>query len=645
MTAVAEPTPAGAGRADPWRIATGPGRAFPPWVMQAGWIGASWLLGTWATFSVAQAFGPTQRQGAVAMSAVALLLAACLAAAPSWAVRAVAVLVALAGGVAVTHASIGATPVVVTMLSVSVASAALVGWPLVPGSPALATAAERPCLVAVPFVAAAGATWHRWTSPVLVLACLAVALVLVISQRLAPDVLAPADRAIVAGAVRLGSAVAGAVLAVVAVVLLWLPGAVSAVLVASRKSVRRHRSSWRARTAGLGDHRRDAAFPFASADGAARRRQVAGGLVVASLLVVGLAVAIRSRPPTVERLAVDPQGAPTGQATAVNERKRYGDLPAGAGLAWADQVQEDKNNLLLPVDASGQYSTGTYRSATVNVIGGERKTMAPAPCSCTPREVWLVGGSAAFGSGQRDLHTIASNLVRLAAAEGRSVRVRNLGVPGYTLWQEYLLVIGRLARPGSRPDLVIFYDGFNDVSDSVSQTILTGPAWDRPVIDVPTPDLTDPLVSMSRLGSDGIRRALEPEGGTKGVARRIAERYGKLSQLVVQLLQGQGVRAEVFFQPDALVTKVQTAAGWDALLGRSAGILAVRDALRSVLSEVRRRLPASVHDLRSVFDGDTRPVFFDSVHTNEVGARVVADAIYQQVRPLLAASSGGGSGG
>ncbi len=94
--------------------------------------------------------------------------------------------------------------------------------------------------------------------------------------------------------------------------------------------------------------------------------------------------------------------------------------------------------------------------------GAGRKTWNPPNLPPEALTVYFFGGSAAWGYGARDDHTIASQLSRRLNAKNSQVRVYNYGEPAYTFTQGLLYLITKL-REGSRPDLVIFYDGFNDV--------------------------------------------------------------------------------------------------------------------------------------------------------------------------------------
>ena len=59
-----------------------------------------------------------------------------------------------------------------------------------------------------------------------------------------------------------------------------------------------------------------------------------------------------------------------------------------------------------------------------HVVDGRRATWRPAVTpGCRPAKVWMFGGSTAFGQGQRDDHTIASELARVAWEDGIAVDV------------------------------------------------------------------------------------------------------------------------------------------------------------------------------------------------------------------------------
>jgi lysophospholipase L1-like esterase len=91
-----------------------------------------------------------------------------------------------------------------------------------------------------------------------------------------------------------------------------------------------------------------------------------------------------------------------------------------------------------------------------------RKTWNPPDLPRDAEKIFVFGGSAAWGQGARDNHTLPSDLSRFLNAQAPRFRVYNYGEPGYTFTQELFYFISLLQK-GWRPQYVIFYDGFNDV--------------------------------------------------------------------------------------------------------------------------------------------------------------------------------------
>lgn len=106
---------------------------------------------------------------------------------------------------------------------------------------------------------------------------------------------------------------------------------------------------------------------------------------------------------------------------------------------------------------------------------GFRMGREQGPWPPEPRHynVFLFGGSTAFGYGLVDDDTVASYLQsRLGTAGGRPVRVYNFGRCGYYSTQERIL-FGRLLVAGHAPDAAVFLDGLNDFSMPEDVPIVT----------------------------------------------------------------------------------------------------------------------------------------------------------------------------
>ena len=110
----------------------------------------------------------------------------------------------------------------------------------------------------------------------------------------------------------------------------------------------------------------------------------------------------------------------------------------------------DRTFGFMPLDFSGRY---------INVRDSRRVTTDVPPAFA--HRIWLFGGSTMFCAEVPDEETIASHLQRLMNASGAKYRIENMAMSAAaTRHQLWRLMNATDLNPG---DIVVFYDGFNDV--------------------------------------------------------------------------------------------------------------------------------------------------------------------------------------
>jgi len=360
-------------------------------------------------------------------------------------------------------------------------------------------------------------------------------------------------------------------------------------------------------------------------------------LLVAGIVVLDRSGALELRWPVVVRTAESDSSRPDAFTRPFEEDPAFADAP------WARSLRIDLLDAWKNLEfnaAVGGWSMKDVASEYINTADGQRTTVRPPASLGTPLTVWFFGGSAAFGAGQRDAHTIPSELVGLAARDDIPIEVHNYAVPATVNWQSAMLLVARLEwdRP---PDLVVFYDGANDLAlqgvlaergrarsdfpaslvDGEVDQLLQERATDREVPD----DVLPP-------GQD--RDPDDPPSASEA-GRLVATRYGRGVALVQAQCAAADVPVSFFWQPDLRLKNPLSPADRQALaaVGAEDGI----ERTRSMTAAVRPALGRlGVHDLSSVFDSQSEPIFWDTVHTNELGAQLVASAVYEALRPELA---------
>jgi lysophospholipase L1-like esterase len=343
-------------------------------------------------------------------------------------------------------------------------------------------------------------------------------------------------------------------------------------------------------------------------------------------------------------------------------------VPASAGETWRVPLGDEINQVwdTKRYDPYLGWTMPDFHGRYLNVVHGLRRSYEP-PASGTgrPLSVYLFGGSTMFGLYQRDEHTIPSEFARLAQRDGIPVHVVNYGRLAYVNWQE-TLELQQLVSQGRAPDLAVFYDGFNEVlgqfqlgphsqpthleAQQVEKRLglgqrgpLPGEAkksWPRAAYDSwADVSLVHRLGSSLGLWSQGdatgepLVSSIWPGDQTKETGRRgalAASIYGRGVDLDRRFAGSYGFETAFFWQPflysKHIVPGEEELRGW---LGTDA------DAWRAADRSARSHLDPAVVDLSDSLNGVSKPVMYDFVHTNELGARVVARALYERLRPEL----------
>lgn len=113
------------------------------------------------------------------------------------------------------------------------------------------------------------------------------------------------------------------------------------------------------------------------------------------------------------------------------------------------------------------YETLPYKGKYITMLAGVRETVNPC-ASSDSTTIWFFGGSVAMGYLARDSKTIPSLLSKELCDRGFKVNITNYGMHGYQSTQEMIKFILELKK-NNKPNIIIFYDGFNDLY-SVYQT-------------------------------------------------------------------------------------------------------------------------------------------------------------------------------
>lgn len=304
---------------------------------------------------------------------------------------------------------------------------------------------------------------------------------------------------------------------------------------------------------------------------------------------------------------------------------------AMANAPFADKLQAEQlsfDSQYVPDPVIG-FRLPDFSGTYINTQAGQRRTYGQDLGSDgNPVSLWLMGGSSAYGYGQRDNYTIASRLSKLAEDDRINLQAKNIAMCGWVIPQEVAAITERL-KTQPAPDMTVFYDGWNDTFASVQVAISR---QSLPVGEFRI-DEKDATEIDRRLNSGEAEAAIKKAGGVEALALFTAERYRKYKKIADAALGAAKVEPFYIFQPDVTANKRQL----DFIRGTNPNKSA-RDipSLPLVLARTAELLEADgVANQRQVFANTLEPVFLDGVHTNELGADLAAKAIYKVIRPSL----------
>ena len=262
--------------------------------------------------------------------------------------------------------------------------------------------------------------------------------------------------------------------------------------------------------------------------------------------------------------------------------------------------------------------------------------------------IWVFGGSAIWGFGARDEHTIPSELCRsVAQAMNRRVEVVNFGETGYISTQEVIALLRELQR-GQRPDLVVFCDGTNDTfaafrnktagipygeSNRTDAFKILNAAWNADIRTVLSLFLSrseirrfvprlarSPYESMEAIDQE---REL-PTDVSQRLATAVMQVYAANVRFVETLSRQSGFVALFYWQPVIFTKRHLTAYEQQRAEEHRA-----RRAFFLQVHEQMKRHPdlapnERFYDLTPLFAETKEPYFIDSLHVTETGNALVA---------------------
>ena len=298
-----------------------------------------------------------------------------------------------------------------------------------------------------------------------------------------------------------------------------------------------------------------------------------------------------------------------------------------------------------------------YASSTVNVDSDGRRVVPGSSCEEEAPRVFFFGGSAMWGTGSPDGGTIPAIFVRDAAPlVGGRLCVSNYGESAWASTQSVIALMNALQQ-GDVPDLVIFYEGANDLNWAFSNdtpyrhadysriAALFNGAARR--LDQYRFRATD-VAAMARAIAPNLAAMLDerrqwgggpsdhsPEGLAR-LANAALDVYLANQRIVRGLAREYGFRCHFFWQPYLIYGHKPLAPGESRLLKGAAQWVKTFGPFAAVAdARIAGETQADFSDLSGVFEKTTDQIYVDMVHVTPEGNAIVTSAIIAAIRDTL----------
>lgn len=314
------------------------------------------------------------------------------------------------------------------------------------------------------------------------------------------------------------------------------------------------------------------------------------------------------------------------------------------------------------------YRRPPFKGVLINIDSARhRVTTHPEGLPASPFTAFFFGGSTMWGDYQRDAATIPSIVVTRLAAEGIAVRATNFGESGWVMSQGVVELLLQL-RSGERPDVVVFYDGINDVAAALQSGQAGIPqnefnraaefrlgravrGWEKGY------GIQADLRAFGLLIITGAERfqllqrlvlAVRTPRDLNGfdadeLAAQVVAAYTGNIEIVEALAAYYGFKPFYFWQPNPYVSEKRLTEFESTMLS------SLRDdpfeaSLRSVHRLVNDQIDSAVtprvgdrfSNLTRLFSAHAGPVWVDRIgHTTEHGAEMIAQVMAQRLRTNL----------
>ncbi|QHI38107.1 hypothetical protein IMCC3317_34930 [Kordia antarctica] len=282
---------------------------------------------------------------------------------------------------------------------------------------------------------------------------------------------------------------------------------------------------------------------------------------------------------------------------------------------------------------------------------GRRKTVnLSLKDSATALKIFCFGGSTMYSAGARDAHTIPSELSKLIHTNfpDQNVEITNFGCHGYTRATENIQLQRELIK-NNIPDIVIFYDGVNEVisAHQNNEAGLPSNGYNRKKefklahnykkrikLMITSSNLYRFITTLQRkLFTNSAYIQLGER--SDALATDIADTYVGYVKISKSLEDNYNFKVFNFLQPVIYSKENLTEAEQGYFRDQQYYENLYDLSYETVRKNSLMKNDSTFIDISDVFDASDKTIFSDFCHTGELGNQLVAARMFEYLKPEL----------
>ena len=330
----------------------------------------------------------------------------------------------------------------------------------------------------------------------------------------------------------------------------------------------------------------------------------------------------------------------------------YAGLPLQ--VDYARELDDSAKHQYLPYV---EWRRRPYQGRFISVDeGGVRRTIN-SQCGDHPSlRIWMFGDSALWGTGVADAGTIPSQLAKLYADSGRDVCIENFGEAAWVSTQELVELLLQLKQSDRPPDIVIFYDGtdeifmpdsgapkdihqgyrrFRDLLDGAREEAKPGLLFLKKSNTVRALDLLSQKMNSPSKG----KRAL-PYAEAEAVAQTSVDNYQKNLHITDVLAQAYGFQPYYLWYPtSSFGNKPLTPEERESIREEMEATPSRYELKQITYAKCSKINRPNFFYLGNALDHERHKIYLDGAHLTAEGNGIMAEKIFEILRSNQATSA------